>query len=378
MRILIAKRDGAEREALFELLAADGHEVSMATTTAAAVGIFARQRPDLALVDIGLPDADGYACTRRIAAVCESRFPPVILLAAADDPLTLGSFVDSGAADFVVAPWNGRLLRARIAGFERTREIYLELERFRSRFRQEVQLARHMFDAVVGRSPDDIGCLRHWTVAAGHFSGDLLVYERSPQGCLHIMMGDFTGHGLAAAVGALPAADAFFAMTRKGCGLGETAAEINRKLNAMLPTGHFCAALLLRLSPLRKEVEVWNGGQPPLLMLDEAGRAAFEVPSFRYPLGVVDAARFDAGTVAFPLDSIRYVVLYSDGLIEAQNATGETFGADGLHGALCGAAVPGGGSDLHDSIKAEVVGFLDGLEPHDDVSLLTVDLAVAG
>lgn len=375
MRILIAEHDRAERAALTELLVADGHEVLSTASCAEALKTFERHQPDLALVDIGLTDADGYACIRGIAAVCGSRFPPAMLMASIDDHMTLAKFIESEAADFIDAPGNVHVLRAKIAGFERLREVYLELERFQSRFRQEVRVAQHMFQAVIGRSPSDVDFLRHWTITAGHFSGDLLIYERSSRGCLHILMGDFTGHGLAAAVGALPAADTFFEMTRKGFGIGDIAAAINRRLNEMLPTGHFCAALLARLSPLGEEIEIWNGGQPPLLMLDEAGRAVADVSSFHFPLGVVGPERFDGATATFPLGQVRHVVLYSDGLVEAQNASGQMFGTDGLQRALTGGKACG--RELHDRIKAHFVGFLDGMEPHDDVSLLTLDLAAA-
>ena len=359
--------------ALRSLLEADGHEVLVAASCAETRAGFERHRPDLVLMDIALPDGDGYRCTREIAAASGSSFAPVILTVSSDDRMTLEKFVESEAADFVDAPCNVTMLKAKIAGFERMRDVYRQQERFQTRVHQEVRLAQHMFERVIRRSPDDVDFLRHWMVTAGHFSGDLLIYERTPAGQLHILMGDFTGHGLAAAVGALPTADVFFAMTRKGFPIGEIAAEMNRKLNDLLPIGHFCAATLLRLTPLLRELEVWSGGQPPLLMLDDAGHVAGEVPSFHFPLGVVAASRFDAATLVFPLERIRYVVLCSDGLLEAQNARGEIFGNDGLHGAL--AASRAGDGHVLQNIKSGLVDFLDGMEPHDDVSLLTVDVA---
>ncbi len=373
MKILIAEHDRMELRALRSLLDADGHDVLAATTCGETLAKFEYHQPDLVLMDIALPDGGGYRCTREIAAASGSGFTPVILTASSDDRMTLAEFIESEAVDFVDAPGNVTMLKAKIAGFERMRDVYRQQERFQTRMRQEVKLAQHMFDRVIRRSPGDVDFLRHWMITAGHFCGDLLIYERTPADQLHILMGDFTGHGLSAAVGALPTSDVFFAMTRKGYAIGEIAAEINRKLNDLLPTGHFCAATLLRLSPLQRELEVWNGGQPPLLMLDDAGHVVREVPAFRFPLGVVAPDRFEADTLLLSLEGIRYVVLCSDGLLEAQNARGEMFGNDGLHGALADARA--GGGHVLQYIKSELVGFLDGMEPHDDVSLLTVDIA---
>ncbi len=376
MKILVAEHDRLELLALQSLLEAEGHEVLTAGTCAETRAKFERHQPDLVLMDIALPDGDGYRCTQRIAATYNSRFAPVILTTSMDDQMTLAKFIESEAIDFIDTPGNVTVLKAKIAGYERTREIYRQFERFQNRYRQEIKLAQHMFDSVIRRSPADVEFLRHWLVTAGHFSGDLLVYERTPAGDLHILMGDFTGHGLAAAVGALPASDVFFAMTRKGCALGEIAAEINRKLNELLPTGRFCAAILARLSPLHADIEIWNGGQPPLLMLDDAGHLANEVPSFHFPLGVMSATRFDGATRVVSLENIRHIVLYSDGLLEARNASGDMFGAQRLHDAIVVAREEMG--HPHQNIKAGLVGFLDGLEPHDDVSLLTVDVAASG
>lgn len=373
MKILVAEHDRMELQALRSLLEAEGYEVLAADTCAETRTSFERHQPDLVLMDIALPDCGGYRCAREIASACANGFSPVILTVSSDDRMTLEKFVESEATDFIDIAGNITMLKAKIAGFERIQDVYRQQERFQSRIRHEVRLAQHMFDSVIRRSPDDVNCLRHWMITAGHFSGDLLIYERTPTGQLHILMGDFTGHGLGAAVGALPTADVFFAMTHKGYAIGEIAAEINRKLNCLLPTGYFCAATLLKLSPLQRELEIWSGGQPPLLMLDHAGHVAGEVPSSHFPLGVVATSRFDAGTRVLPLERIQYILLCSDGLIEAQNASGEMFGNDGLHEAL--AAARAGGGHVLQNIKAELVGFLDGMEPHDDVSLLTVDIA---
>ena len=47
------------------------------------------------------------------------------------------------------------------------------------------------------------------------FNGDLLLATRTPSGSLYVMLGDFTGHGLPAAVGAIPVAEVFMGWQRK-------------------------------------------------------------------------------------------------------------------------------------------------------------------
>ncbi len=376
MKLLISEHDGARASELAAWLQDQGHEVMRSASCRGTQSLYKRHRPDLVLMDVRLADQDGYACARRLAALAEDGLSHVLLTVARREDITLEQFIASGALDFIDEPIDPTLLSAKLAGFERMRQVYRQLDRHRQRLHQEVKLAQHMFSRILDRSPGgEVEALKHWILAAGHFSGDLLVYERGPDDSIYILMGDFTGHGLTAAVGALPTADIFFAMARKGYGVAEIAAEINRKLHLLLPTGQFCAGILARLLPLQGTLEVWSGGHPPLILLDAAQRVVGEIHADKFPLGIVGEAEFDSGTVQVDLDAVETVLLCSDGLLEARNPAGEMFGERCLHGLM---ATPRArdGLCLLERIKRGLVHFLDGLEPHDDVSVLTIDTRV--
>ncbi|MDO2286079.1 SpoIIE family protein phosphatase, partial [Escherichia coli] len=91
------------------------------------------------------------------------------------------------------------------------------------------------------------------------FNGDLLLAAYKPSGGMHVLLGDFTGHGLPAAIGAMPLAEVFYGMTAKGYPMADILREMNAKLKRILPVGVFCCATLLNLSFQRELVEVWNG-----------------------------------------------------------------------------------------------------------------------
>lgn len=372
MKILIVEHDERQRRIMAQALEADGHELIYAGSCGDALRKFAKTEPDLILMDIALADGDGYQCTQRIRALGGERLAPVILSTSISDHMSLKRFLDCGAADFIDEPSDPLVLRAKISGHAQTRELYRHLEGMREKFHQEVKFAKHMFDVMLGRSPAEIRGLQHWTITAGHFCGDLMIHEETPDGRLNIMLGDFTGHGLAAAVGALPASDAFFAMSRKGLPIGQIAAEINRKLHRLLPTGHFCAATLVSLDIERRHLETWIGGQPPLLLINNQHQVVEQIASCHFPLGIVGEDRFDGATRSLPLAAFSHLLLYSDGLLEARNADGEMFGEARLADAMRSRLRKAG---LMQGIKGRLVDFLDGLEPHDDVSVLAVDLS---
>lgn len=371
MKILIAEHSPTGRNQLTQMLELDGHQVLQASTWEECLMQFTGHQPDLVLLEPTLPGAGGACCVPEIKRLSPERFVPVILVTAISDPLTLARFLESAADDFIDPPYDHYVLKAKIAGFERVDEIYRRLEKFHALTGQEIKLAKHMFDAIINRKSQPAPHLQHWSLAAGHFSGDLLIFERTPDDTLHIMLGDFTGHGLVAAVGALPTSDIFYAMTQKGFSIGEIAAEINRKLHWLLPIGQFCSASLLSISPRANRVEMWNGGLPPVLLVNGQHEIAHRLSSDKLPLGILDAQSFDASTTSVATREVCHVILYSDGLVEARNAQGQEFGDHRLAGAL-GAA--NAGVSLTQQIKAAVIDFLGGLEPHDDVSLLAINL----
>ncbi|WP_163004203.1 PP2C family protein-serine/threonine phosphatase, partial [Pseudomonas viridiflava] len=103
------------------------------------------------------------------------------------------------------------------------------------------------------------------------FNGDLMLAAYTPAGHMHVLLGDFTGHGLPAAVGAMPLAEVFYGMTAKGFGLVEILREMNAKLKRILPVDMFCCATLLCVNHKQRQVEVWNGGPPDGYLLRADG-----------------------------------------------------------------------------------------------------------
>ena len=371
MRILVAESNPTGRNQLVRMLELDGHEVLQADTWKALLAQFAEFLPDLVLLEPALSDVIGYCNATEVKRLRPDRFVPVILITEISNSITLAHFLGSGADDFIEPPYNHLVLKAKIAGLERMDEIYRRLEDFHDRTQQELHLAKHMFASITNQKSKEAPYIDHWSLAAGHFSGDLLIFERTPDNALHIMLGDFTGHGLAAAIGALPTSDIFFAMTKKGFGIGEIAAEINLKLHRLMPTGQFCAACLISIAPRENRIVVWNGGLPAILLVNENREVIHQLSSDKLPLGILDAENFSAQTATVDTENVCHAILYSDGLVEAQNAQGHAFGDHGLSRAL-GAECTS--CSLIQNIKTEVIHFLGGLEPHDDISLLTVNM----
>lgn len=353
-----------------------GHTAVVADNGQSALELFAREQPNLILMDVLMPVMDGHECARRIKELCGNHFIPIIFLTGMTDDADLAKCVESGGDDFLSKPYNYILIKAKIEAMQRIYGLHetvaqqkAELENQQVLIEQEISLARHVFNAITIASAKNIPSLNYWTSAVGRFSGDLLVYERSPAGQLHILFGDFTGHGLASAIGAIPTSDVFFAMTKRGFAITEIAAEINKKLNFFLPTGIFCAAGLISVDSLRQRIEVWNGGLPPVMAIAADGRILKQFVSSKLPLGVLKSNDFNNRTEIIPLAGVHTLLAYSDGLIEAQNVQGQMLSQEGLERVICDtSAAPA----MFNSICDHVTAFVGEQAPADDISLLEI------
>lgn len=193
---------------------------------------------------------------------------------------------------------------------------------------QELALTSHLLEKISGMNKLPLPGLSVWQQEkdAGNFSGDIVLSAPRPSGGVNILLGDFVGRGLPAAVGALPVAEVFYGMTEKGFGLSDIIEEINQKLLFVLPDGLFCAACLMELEEHGKMLAVWNGGLPDVLIIDQHANIKDRVASSHIPLGIHGSNRVDLNTVFIEVDAGDKVVFYTDGAINAENAHGEKFG----------------------------------------------------
>ncbi|MEU0570626.1 response regulator transcription factor [Nonomuraea sp. NPDC005983] len=109
--LLLVEDDAAVRSALMRTLAERGHAMHSATTGMAGLRAAIDDRPDLVILDLGLPDLDGYEVIRMLRAVSAV---PLIVATARDDEEEIARVLDAGADDYLVKPFRAVQLDARI------------------------------------------------------------------------------------------------------------------------------------------------------------------------------------------------------------------------------------------------------------------------
>jgi len=354
---------------LKNLLGKAGYCVIEAANGLESISVFESEAPDLILMDISMPVMNGYEAASLIKEQTAERFVPIIFLTAHSDDESLAQCVASGGDDFLAKPVNKVLLNAKITAMQRIIRMNRESEIYKIRTEEEIELSRHVFDSLTLRmSSNVIPELAYWSVSAGHFCGDLMIYDKSPSGKLYLMLGDFTGHGLSAAIGALPTSDVFFAMTRRDFEAVAILTEINRKLYEIMPTSHFCATAFVCYDAELGLIEIFNGGLPPILVLDENRKIVSRINSCNLALGILPAGSFQPETTTLAENGGYTLVLYTDGVTEAWNADGQMFGQDRLDAVLQSGEVP------FTALKAALEHYTGSQPLADDASLVVLSL----
>ncbi|HEY7049210.1 MAG TPA: response regulator transcription factor [Jatrophihabitantaceae bacterium] len=110
-QVLLVEDDAAIRVALTRSLHEQGHAVSTTTTGMAALTGAVAQKPDVVLLDLGLPDIDGSDVLSMLRAVSDV---PVIIATARDDEAEIVRLLDLGADDYVIKPFTAAQINARI------------------------------------------------------------------------------------------------------------------------------------------------------------------------------------------------------------------------------------------------------------------------
>lgn len=379
LSILIAEDGTADRMLLAAIVKRQGHRVSTASNGAEAVRIFERERPQLVLMDALMPVMDGFEAAELIKQMAGNELVPIIFLTSLTENEALVRCLEAGGDDFIAKPYNPIILEAKIQAMHRLRRLQatvLEqrdlIARRNQQLLDEQRAAKAIFDKVAHAGCLNAPNIRYRQSPRALFNGDLLLAAQAPAGRMFVLLGDFTGHGLPAAIGAMPLAETFYGMTAKGYSSNEILREINAKLKLILPVEMFCCATLLDIGFEQGNVRVWNGGLPDGYLIKADGER-LALPSRHLPLGVRQASSFDDHFETLPLATGDRLLLMSDGVLESCNADQELFGEQRLLAVL---DAQRDGTNLLDAIQSALESFHGQLL--DDLSLVEVSVLREG
>ncbi len=334
-KILVADDDRVQRLMLTQICEQAGHEVFLAENGEEAVHIFKNEAPDLVVLDIFMPKMDGIDAATEIQQVLGSKYVPIVFITGADNDEHLQRCIEVGADDFVFKPFNSLVLKAKINSLLRVQQLYQQqysqkqqLLEYQHQAVQEQEIAATLYKNIVHAGFYDTPEVKYRLSPMALFNGDIFLVAKTPGNQLYALLGDFTGHGLAASVGAGPAAEIFQGMAEKGFGISEIIIEINRKMHKLLPVNMFLAATIVAFFPDTGSISLITCGLPDHYLFNRTSKQLQVIVSKNLPLGIIDSFEPDMQTL--PISKENFLYLFTDGVIEAENTLGEQFDAPGV------------------------------------------------
>jgi len=140
--ILVVDDNEANRALARSTLEDEGYSVVLATNGAEGIEAFTRTRPDCVLLDVRMPEVDGFTACERIRGLPHGAETPVIFLTALRDVDTLDRAVSAGADDFLTKPVRPSELVVRVQTALKIRQLGAEL-------REQYELLKHQRDDLL-------------------------------------------------------------------------------------------------------------------------------------------------------------------------------------------------------------------------------------
>ncbi|MBF0573986.1 MAG: fused response regulator/phosphatase, partial [Desulfamplus sp.] len=316
MKALVVDDDMSNRMLFKVLLEQDGCFVYTAENGVEGVEMFKTINPDIILMDVMMPLMDGYEAARTIKAHAGDHFVPIIVLTALNDPKDISKAIECGADDFITKPVNSMVLKAKMAAMERLRQLYnniklqkielerinTELELLNNKMRQEQDAAGNLFQKVLKINEQKCTNVKQILLPMETFSGDIVFSRAKSSGGEYLLVGDFAGHGLLAAIGTIPVSEIFNNMADTDQPVCGFVFQINKRLKELLPPSVFLCASILEINLSEQLMTVWSGGMPDIFVVGKNGGIKNRIKSSNLPLGVLKNERLKCETETLKFD----------------------------------------------------------------------------
>jgi phosphoserine phosphatase RsbU/P len=354
----------------------DSFATKVATSGQKALAIVSeKEKPDLILLDIMMPEMDGYEVCRRLKENPDTRDIPVIFLTSQTEAEDETKGFEVGAVDYIHKPFSAAVVKARVRTHLMLREAHAQIAQQLVEINTELEMARQIQLSILPSTTpkitgmDIVARYIPMTSVAGDFYDFIVVDERH----VGILIADVSGHGLPAALIASMLQVALTAQARHASEPGKVLAGLNQALCGKFQH-NFVTAAYVYVDLEKNTMNYAGAGHPPLLLWRKSTGSAIQLLENGLVMGQFEEATYDSLQV--PIETGDRFVLYTDGILETTNPAQEEFGTDRfMHFMETNNKLTAG--PFADALLLELARWLEqppGEGHKDDISLLAIDV----
>jgi len=368
--ILLVDDNPTNLQVLFQTLEGVGCKLLIAKNGNGALAIAGKARPDLILLDIMMPDIDGYEVCRQLKTAPATAGIPVIFLSALGETEDKVKGLKLGAVDYITKPFQPDEVIARVNTHLTIHRLKREVENQKDQLEHELEVVSEVQRKLLPKKLPEINGFKlaaHYETSryAGGDYYDIIELSENRWGFL---IADAEGHSAPAAVLMAMTCALFRAYPDSPDDPAAVLHYLNRHL-CKVAEPSFMTALYAVYDAGLQTMRIARAGQPLPMIYRASESKAFELDSPGvYPLGI------EPYEIEIPVTEIKLMpgdrfLVYTDGLSERFNAAGESYGETRLLKPLAtaSASTP---QDVIAAIMADVEQFALDHPADDDQALL--------
>ncbi len=244
-------------------------------------------------------------------------------------------------------------------------------ERFeKERIKRELELATEIQQSFQPSSPPimDEYEFQGISFSCYEIGGDYYDFIQQPNGKMLVALGDVSGKGTAAALLMSSLHASIHAQITANTSLHQTVKSVNQYLAENTPTNRFVTLFVCELDPVTGIINYINAGHNPPLVGRIDGKVEL-LDSGGFPLGILPSAEFEVGQTH--LEPGEALVIYSDGVSEANNLKGDEFGMERLT-QVVSKNLQASASGMRDKVESALSAFTQTAPANDDITLVIV------
>jgi phosphoserine phosphatase RsbU/P len=370
--ILVVDDSRVNVQVLVGTLDGTGHRLLVAMNGKSALEIAHRVHPDLILLDVMMPDMNGFDVCRQLKADPATADIDIIFLSASGELGDKVAGLELGASDYITKPIQAEEVLARVANHLLHLRLEREVRESRDSLDRELAVAAEMQKLILPQSLEPIGNLRfaaHYQTSR-YVGGDYYDIIRLPDHRCGILIADVSGHGATSAIVMAMIRAAFHAYSTPPLDPAKVLGYLNQQFRFLWEKSLLATALYAVLDTANRTMTVACAGHlKPLIIRNGSVHeldCATSIPLLLMDVPEIACSRHELK----PGDRILF---YTDGITERENATEGMYDRAGLTDILTKSASRTSDEMLREIVQ-DVERFAGGREAHDDQTLLLVSV----
>ncbi len=330
-----------------------------------------QKTPDLILLDIMMPEMDGFEVCRRIKMNPKFYDIPLIFITALSDIENKQKGLQLGAVDYIIKPFDIFEVRLRVKRQLRMRHLYLQIKRQNEIMREELMAARKIQINLLPEN--DISLPNGYEFFYEYYScenlgGDFLDITKLDEDHYMFYITDVSGHGTASSLITIYVKEFFHKYVySEELSPAKLLEDLNKSFMSLKFEGRYLT-IFMGILDTKKDILKWSSGglntMPFLVNNDEIQ----ELKNPAFAVGWFDNVKWDDHVTKFTDDS--FLILYSDAAIEVKNSEDEQLGINGLKNIIIE-------NDMQtfpdlNIIVNELLDYKEGVSFDDDLTLLCI------